>query len=212
MIDAPTLAAVAPAAKPYIPQLMLQMKREQITDKPERAAMFCAQMHVESGGFKQVVENLNYSDAALLSLFSRRRISTEDARRYGRTDDHPANQEALANILYGGEFGRKQLGNTEVGDGWKFRGRGLKQLTGRANYRAFSLAWLGNESLLNQPELVALPNGAVASAIWFWTSRRLNSLADTGDVAAVTKAINGGRNGLPDRTRLYIQYLKAFRS
>lgn len=212
MTSAATLAAIAPASKPYIPQLMLQMKRAQITDNPKRAAMFCAQVHVESGGFRHVVENLNYSYDALRAMFSSRRISGGDARRYGRTDDHPADQEALANILYGGEFGRKQLGNTEVGDGWKFRGRGLKQLTGRANYRAFSLAWLGNEVLLSQPELVELPNGAVASAVWFWTNRRLNVVADTGDVVAVTKVVNGGLNGLADRQRWYDKYLAAFRS
>ncbi len=212
MITASDIIALAPAAEAYAPQLLDQMKRSQIDVRPQRAAMFLGQIHVESGGFKNVVENLNYSTGALISLFGRHRISAAEAQRYGRNEQHPADPQALANVLYGGAFGRRELGNTEVGDGWRFRGSGLKQLTGRDNYRRFSLAWLGDESLLRDPVRIERPDGAVASAIWFWNSHRLNELADYGDVVAVTKTVNGGSNGLDERRRWYNAYLKAFQT
>lgn len=199
MISAKSIIEVAPAAAPYASELVKQMAEAQIQANPKRAAMFLGQIAVESGGFKQVVESLNYSADALKKLFGRHRISLEDAERYGRRAGHPADQKALANILYGGDFGRKQLGNTQTGDGWKFRGRGLKQLTGRDNVRRFSRAWLGDESLLDNPDRIADPDGAVASAIWFWAANQLNAEADRGTVQSVTRIINGGQNGLPER-------------
>lgn len=86
-----------------------------------------------------VRENLNYSTDALISKFGRHRISEADARKYGRSGGRPANQEAIANAIYGGEWGRKNLGNTQSGDGWKYRGGGLPQVTGRANFRKFGM-------------------------------------------------------------------------
>lgn len=212
MIDADKILAVAPASKPYLPALLTQMRTAQIDVSPHRVAMFLGQIHVESGGFKQVVENLNYSTAALLKMFGSHRITPDQAQRYGRNSAHPADQRALANILYGDEFGRKQLGNTEVGDGWRFRGRGLKQITGRANYLAFSRAAFGDDSAVDRPELVEQPNGAVASAVWFWVAKGLNRASDTGDVRAVTKIVNGGVNGLTERKKWYGVYLRALQS
>ena len=213
MLTAERVLTVAPRATPYVHQLLLQMRRTRIDQTHERAAVFLGQIHVESGGFGRVVESLNYSTHALLSLFRRSRISEADAARYGRNAHHPANQEALANILYGGRFGERQLGNTEPGDGWKFRGRGLKQLTGRDNYARFSRAWWGDERLLDDPDMVAQPHGAVASAVWFWGSRPgLNALADDLDVEAVTAVVNGGDNGLEDREKWTRAYLEAFTS
>lgn len=81
------------------------------------------------------MENLNYAADRLVPLFGSRRITQQQANKYGRTVSHPANQEAIANIVYGGEWGRINLGNTEPGDGWYFRDRGLKQITGSSNYR-----------------------------------------------------------------------------
>lgn len=202
------IIAVAPAAKPYADELVKQMLKKRI-DTPLRASRFLGQVHVESMGFRRVVENLDYSEQALLKLFSRSRISAADAARYGRNKDHPADQRALADILYGGEFGRRELGNTQPGDGWRFRGRGLKQLTGRYNYEKFSLAWLGDETLLDSPELVERPAGAVASAVWFWVSHGLNQLADTGTVTSITRVVNGGTNGLADRVKWTEAYSKA---
>lgn len=210
MITAERITKIAPAAKPYVQDLIAQMRANGITGNVTRAAMFLAQIHVESGGFTRVVENLNYSDDALIAKFGRHRISVQDARKFGRNADHPAHQNAIANILYGGEFGREELGNTQPGDGWKFRGRGLKQLTGRDNYRRFSLWWLGSEKLLESPDLVAQAAGAVASAVWFWMANGLNRLADTGSVSAVTKVVNGGANGLDERKKWFMEYLKAF--
>lgn len=211
MITAPAITRIAPAAAQYADELVKQMKAAGIMDNVKRASMFLGQVHVESGGFRTVVESLNYSADAILKTFGRHRISEADAKKFGRIDaevrkrtgwkleDQPAHQNALANILYGGEWGRKNLGNTNPGDGWRFRGRGIKQLTGRDNYRRFSRAWLGDESLLENPDRVANPDGAVASAIWFWRANGLNEIADRGSVDAVTKVVNGGALGLSDR-------------
>lgn len=211
MITAQAITRIAPAAAKYADELVKQMKAAGIMDNVKRASMFLGQAHVESGGFRTVVESLNYSADAIIKTFGRHRISEADAKKFGRIDaevrkrtgwklaDQPAHQNALANILYGGEWGRKNLGNTQPGDGWRFRGRGIKQLTGRDNYRRFSRAWLGDESLLENPDRVANPDGAVASAIWFWRANGLNEIADRGSVDAVTKVVNGGTLGLSDR-------------
>lgn len=211
MITPQSIVRIAPAAAPYSEELVKQMKAAGIMDNVKRASMFLGQVHTESGGFLTVVESLNYSADAILKTFGRHRISEADAKKFGRIDaevrkrtgwklaDQPAHQNALANILYGREWGRKNLGNTQPGDGWRFRGRGIKQLTGRDNYRRFSRAWLGDESLLENPDRVANPDGAVASAIWFWRANGLNEIADRGSVDAVTKVVNGGALGLSDR-------------
>lgn len=199
MIRADAIEKIAPAAKPYAAELVKQMAEAGIMANQKRAAMFLGQIHVESMGFASVVESLNYADTALIAKFGRHRISIEDARKFGRRAGQKANQNALANILYGGEWGAENLGNTQHGDGWRFRGRGLKQLTGRENYRLFSRAWLGDESILSKPERVAEPDGAVASAVWFWAAKGLNELADRGTVEQVTRVVNGGQNGLAER-------------
>ena len=212
MITAQAITSIAPAAAKYADELVKQMKAAGIMDNLKRASMFLGQIHVETGGFRTNVESLNYAyDSPMMRNFIRwGRISDADAKKFGRTADHPANQNALANILYGGEFGRKNLGNTQPGDGWKFRGRGLKQLTGRDNYRRFSRAWLGDESLLENPDRVGNPDGAVASAIWFWKANGLNEVADKGSVDAVTKVVNGGTVGLADRKTWTQKYAGAW--
>lgn len=211
MLTARTIVKVVPTAEPYAAELIRQMAEAGVLANVSRASKFLGQIHVESGGFRLVVESLNYAaDSDMMRRFVKwGRISAEDAARFGRSDEHPAHQNALANILYGGEFGRKNLGNTEAGDGWRFRGRGLKQLTGRDNYRRFSLAWQGDDSILQNPDRVAEPDGAVASAVWFWSSRQLNEVADRGTVADVTRKVNGGDVGLKDRIRWTEAYRKA---
>jgi len=222
MITAQAITRIAPAAAKYADELVKQMKAAGIMDNVKRASMFLGQVHVESGGFRTVVESLNYSADAILKTFGRHRISDADSKKFGRIDsdvrkrtgwklaDQPAHQNALANILYGGEWGRKNLGNTQPGDGWRFRGRGIKQLTGRDNYKRFSRAWLGDESLLENPDRVANPDGAVASAIWFWRANGLNEIADRGSVDAVTKVVNGGNLGLSDRKTWTQKYAAAW--
>jgi putative chitinase len=178
----------------------------------ERVAQWLAQMGHESGDFKTTTENLNYRTTALTAMFGNR-ISAADAAKHGRNDatGQKANQEAIANCIYGGDWGRKNLGNTQTGDGWKFRGRGLTQVTGRSNYTACSKALYGDLVLVDDPGILAEPDGAVRSACWFWNSRNLNNLADKGDTKGVTKLINGGDKGLDDRLARYDRALKVLR-
>lgn len=176
-------------------------------DTPRRMAHFIAQTGHESSGFSVVVENLNYKVEALLSIFGRHRISEADARKYGRIDGkQPANQPAIANCIYGGAWGEKNLGNTKPGDGWKFRGRSLIQVTGRANYRACGEA-LGLD-LENYPELLERPENAAKAAAWFWSTKGLNQLADNDNIVGITKRVNGGVNGLDDRKLRYSRAIK----
>lgn len=185
--------------------LVNAMERFDIVDKPSICA-FLSQIGHESGGLSQTEESLNYRVSALQAVFGRSRISEEDAKRYGRDDatGQKANQEALANILYGGEFGRKNLGNTEPGDGWRFRGRGYKQLTGRYNYTKCAEG-IGLD-IVEMPELLREPHAAALSAAWFYASLRgrgVDDMAVAGDVAGITKLVNGGNLGLDQRTALF---------
>lgn len=167
---------------------------------PLRQAHFIAQIAHESNGFKTLRENLNYSVDGLLKNFSRSRISEADANKYGRTNTQPANQQAIANAIYGGAWGLKNLGNTAFGDGWKYRGAGLIQLTGRANFTKANQAL--NFDLVNRPERVAEDNLIAALAAgWYWDDKGLNALADKDDVVAISKVINGGDKGLDDRKK-----------
>lgn len=107
--------------------------------------------------------------------------------------------------------GRKDLGNIQQGDGARFAGRGLIQVTGRANYLKASQALFGDDRLLKTPELLEQPEWAAKSAVWFWSSRSLNNLADGGQFTDLTKKINGGLNGLDDRLARYHYALKVLK-
>jgi putative chitinase len=171
----------------------------------QRVAQWIAQVGHESGDFRTVTENLNYRNTALSAKFGNR-ITLAEANRLGRNDatGQRANQEGIANVIYGGEWGRRNLGNTQPGDGWRFRGRGLIQVTGRSNYSACSRALYGDEQiLLTEPDLLSEPDGAIRSACWFWNSRKLNVPSDMEDIITVTRLINGGTNGLDDRRDRY---------
>jgi putative chitinase len=189
-------------AKKYLPFIQATAEKYEINTH-QRISGFLSQMGVESGSLSLVEENLNYKVSTILTSFGRHRISEADARKYGRNDaiEQKADQEMLANLLYGGEFGKKTLGNTDPGDGWKFRGRGLKQLTGRNNYQR-----CGNDidiDLIANPKYILTPKGAADSAGWFWGDKDLNAIADTKDVKAMTKRINGGDHGLAQREALF---------
>jgi putative chitinase len=106
--------------------------------------------------------------------------------------------------------GRKDLGNTEPGDGVKFRGRGAIQITGRNNYKAVSLFIFNDLRLLDTPELLELPENGIKAACWFWTTRKLNNYADADDLLTITRRINGGTNGLEDRKNRLLKTKKAF--
>jgi putative chitinase len=188
----------------YLPFLQGTMKAYAITS-PRRMAGFLSQISHESAKLSQIQESLNYSVDGLLKTFGRHRISEADARRFGRAPGRPANQEAIANILYGGSWGARNLGNVMPGDGARFIGRGLKQLTGRDNYRRCGLA-IGADFVMH-PEHLLLPVNAALSAGWFWKTNGLNEIADRGDVRQMTRIVNGGSNGLPERTALYLQGL-----
>lgn len=172
---------------------------------PLRKAHFLAQLDHESGGFTRMRENLNYAADALVKLFPRR-VTPELAAQIGRTASRPANQEAIANAIYGGEWGAKNLGNTEPGDGARFIGRGYIQITGRANYAAVSKALGLGGRLLTSPQLLETEELAADSAGYFWASRNLNVLADKDDIEGITRIINGGKNGLEHRRELLAKH------
>jgi|TARA_B110000977_G_C10952685_1_gene445284 putative chitinase len=165
---------------------------------PNRIAGFMAQCAHESLDFTRLEENLNYSEKALNSVFG---------RYFGKgkrnAKDYARNPEKIANYVYQDEFRSKRgaLGNTTDGDGWRFRGRGIKQLTGRNNYTAFAKSV--GMSAEDSAEYVATPKGAMESACWFWKTNRLERFADKDDNLGLTKAINGGTIGLEDRDRRY---------
>lgn len=168
-------------------------------DTPYRIAGFISNVAHESGGFKFVSENLNYSAASLMRVWSSRFPTLEIAQRYAM------NPEKIANRAYADRMGN---GDEASGDGWKYRGRGLIQLTGKNNYVAYSLA-CDNEAL-QYPDIVAEPKYAAESAGWFWNVNRLNALADAQDVVGMCKRINGGLNGLDDRQMKYAKVMEYF--
>lgn len=165
-------------------------------DTPLRLSHFLGRSCVETGGFKRLVESLNYSVEALLTEFGRHRISVADALRLGRKDGRRADQEAIANLIYGGKFGREQLGNIAPGDGWRLRGRGLFQTTGLSNHEAFKAA-TGIDVVAN-PELLADPDLGTHAACVFWEKKGCGPIADRDDFTALTRKINGGTKGLVD--------------
>ena len=172
-----------------------------ITTK-RRVAHFLSQCAHESANFRRLEENLNYSAKALNSVFSRYFGNPPKRSAY----EYARNPEKIANYVYMDQYRRYKMGNIYEGDGWRFRGRGLKQLTGRDNYTAFG-ASIGL-SAEEAAEYVATEQGAVESACWFWDTNNLNSIADSDDVVRVTKRINGGTNGLEDRQIRYAQAMK----
>lgn len=182
----------------WFPHIDSAMKEFGIT-APLDQSMFIAQMGHESGGYTTLVESLNYAADRLVPTFGSHRITTQQAAALGRTAIQPANQKAIANLVYGGEWGKKNLGNQTAGDGWKYRGRGLKQITGLSNYRNCGHAL--KLDLVTQPELLERDEYAARSAAWFYVSR--GCLLHSGDVERVTLLINGGRNGLDDRRRRF---------
>jgi len=164
---------------------------------PERLAHFFGQVLQEVGQRMRLVESLDYRADRLGSIFSYFRRNPEEALLYGRTAEHPADQEAIANRAYEDRNGN---GNVESGDGWRFRGRGLKQVTGRANYRAFAeehTRMFGEQiDFEAEPDLLGTPRYAARSALWFWHANDLFSLADAGINRAaadsITAIINPG--------------------
>jgi len=155
-------------------------------------ARFLAQCHVESMGFNRVEENMNYSAKRLMQVFpGRNGLTMEIARNLAAEGPR-----AVANFVYGGKWGRENLGNIHPDDGWKYRGRGLIQTTGRDNYRETSLGMFGDLRLLDDPDMLLLPEYAASSAAYYWYSRWLNGVED---VREVTRRINPALRELDKR-------------
>jgi len=169
-----------------------QILPEYEINTPKRVAAFVAQCAHESGGFKFLTENLNYRAASLRKTFP----------KYFPTDDLAAQYEKqpakIANRVYANRMGN---GNEASGDGFRYCGRGLIQLTGKDNYTVFAASI--DTPVEEIPEYLGTFEGAVQSACWFWESNNLNQWADKGDIVTLTKRINGGTIGLEDRIKHY---------
>lgn len=173
-------------------EALSQLLPEYDINTPKRIAAFIAQCAHESAGFKFLKENLNYRAESLVRVWPRYFPNIDIARQYAHK------QERIANRAYANRMGN---GDEESGDGWRFCGRGLIQLTGRNNYEAFSESI---ETPVEEiPEYLATFEGAAQSACWFWETNHLNKWADTGDIVTLTKKINGGTIGLEDRIKHY---------
>lgn len=188
--------------KGHIPDAVISQLPDTIAkfelNTPLRLAHFLAQAGHESGGFKAVNENLNYGAKGLLSIFKKYFPTEEKAKLYERKP------EKIANLVYGARMGN---GPEASGEGWKFRGRGYIQLTGKDNYKAFDA--VVTESIIDNPDLVATKY-PLLSAAWFFHKNSLHKIADQGAtdavVTSVTKRVNGGTIGLADRIKHFKEY------
>ena len=198
----------ANVAETWLPFVQQACERYQINTKNQEAA-FIAQCAHESGGFTMLEENLNYRASTMAACWPNRfgvknpdgtwakdakgaRISNKFAQALERKP------EMIANVVYAS---RMANGPTESGEGWKYRGRGLKQLTGKDNYTRCGAA-IGAD-LVNEPDLLLNPKYAALSAAWFWSVNKCGPLAESGDFVGLTKKINGGTIGLEDREKRY---------
>jgi putative chitinase len=166
-----------------------------------RVAGFVAQGQHESADFTILQENLNYSAKGLRSIFPKYFSDDAIAAQYAKK---PA---MIANRVYGGRMGN---GAEATGDGFKFRGRGILQLTGRANYTQCSRDLFGDDTLADDPDLVRTPEYAIITACWFWYKNQLNAICDRGDIVLLSKRINGGTIGLEDRIKHWNDALDVF--
>ena len=183
---------------PYVEQwhgALTQLFPDYEIDTPQRMAAFIAQCAHESAGFRVLQENLNYRWTTLRKIFPKYFPTDELAKDYA---SRPNKQEAIANKVYANRMGN---GPEESGDGFRYRGRGLIQLTGKENYRWFAASL--EISPEEASEYLMTFEGAAQSACWFWETNGLNKWADTGDILTLTKRINGGTIGLDDRIKHY---------
>lgn len=165
---------------------------------PKRVAAFLSQTAHESQNYTRLTENLNYSAKRLMEVWPKRFPNLTVASQYAK------NPEKLGNFVYGNRLGN---GSPETGDGYRYRGRGLIQLTGKSNYQEFA-NFIG-ASLEEVIDYLETCDGAVHSACWFWQKNKLNSLSDVVDLRNLTIKINGGVNGLDDRINRYHNCLRA---
>jgi len=179
-------------------EYIVDMLPEYDIDTEDRVAGFIAQCAHESNNFRVIKENLNYSAKALDAIFPKYfKRAGRDAQQYHRQP------EKIANVIYAN---RMDNGDTASGDGWKFRGRGIIQLTGRYNYTQFAKSI--NSGLRATVEYLSTKKGALESACWYWSTNGLNKHADNQDILMMTKRINGGTIGLEDRKKHYAHALE----
>lgn len=167
-------------------------------DTQNKVCMFMAQVGEESGGFNEIVENLNYSAQGLKATFPKY-FQENDPNDYAR------NPEKIANLVYANRMGN---GDSNSGDGYTYRGRGLIQITGKNNYQYY--ASFNNMKLADAVSYLETPTGACDSAGWYWSRHNLNNYADKKDVKTVTLIINGGYNNLDRRIQMFQQALTIF--
>jgi putative chitinase len=194
-------------AERWLPHVQVALERFGITTK-RQVAGWIAQCAHESAGFKTLTENLNYSADTMAVVWPTRfAVLGPDKKPVKVKGKNQPNKfalalhrkpELIANTVYAN---RMANGNIESGDGWRYRGRGLKQLTGKDNYTRCGQG-LGMDLVAN-PDLLLSPEGASMSAAWFWSVNKCGPIADSGDFVALTKKINGGTIGLEDRQRRY---------
>lgn len=156
-------------------------------------AAFISQVAIESGYFSRLSEDLNYSVNGLLSVFPTH-FNSESASNYAHKP------ELIANRVYANRYGN---GDETSGDGYKYSGKGLIQVTFKSNYESYSQWAYKNQSIVDNPGLLTQTHDALLSAIWFWTSHKLGILAEKSDMVSITKIINGGTNDLQSRLSLY---------
>ena len=183
---------------PYIDNwhsALSQLLPEYNINTPQRIAAFVAQCAHESGNFMVLRENLNYRAATLRKIFPKYFPTDAMANEYA---SKPNKQEAIANLVYANRMGN---GGPESGDGWRYAGKGLIQLTGKDNYTWFAASL--QISVEEASEYLLTFEGAAQSACWFWETNNLNQWADKGDIVTLTKRINGGTIGLDDRIKHY---------
>jgi putative chitinase len=189
--------------KGLVPQTLIDDMVSHEINTPLRAAHFLAQAAHESGGFKFKSENLNYSKESLLKVFPKY-FTAASAEGYHRQP------EKIASRVYANRMGN---GDEASKDGWKYKGRGYIQLTGKDNYKAFS-EWAKEPTILSNPDQVADDKYAGLSAIWFWNKNGLSKIADTDNLRddktliKITSRVNGGTHGLADRLERFNNYKK----
>lgn len=208
-MNADILQQIFPRAqRPWLDAVAASLPKTAI-DTPNEIASFLAQCAQETLELTAFEESFNYTPQAILATFNAKvkRFLPEEAERYGRTAQHPADQPAIANIAY-----EKRMGNgpRESGDGWKYRGRGLLQITGSHMYIACGRG-IG-QPLYSNPDLLLIPAIGTAAAFWYWREKKLDNIDDDIDVRAETRAVNGGEHGLSQRQAYFDRALAVLRA
>jgi putative chitinase len=186
----------------WAPLLQEHMDRAGMTANPVRCCAALANFGHETNGGRRLVESLDYSPDRLAAVFGKRATTRalDACRRVG----HPADEKTIAEEVYGGDWGRKNLGNRLPGEAWQHIGRGLIQITGKWNYAKVARV-LGVEPTAEWVESIGTPEGAAQAACIWWSRMGLNFVADSGDLPKLRKAVNGGQVGLEDVKHRYDQ-------